>query len=138
MCIAFPSLLRNSQTGLSDKSPEELTKNGLKGPSLVIWIQVWVGAQDVLCPSSKHFRRDWEAWASWRSLALVLISIKAHSIRMLIHRRLACQTSVPNVPSWDRQKKGKRPFPRLLCSYGLRVNVGSNYQMHATKPCTWN
>lgn len=138
MCKAFPSVLRNSQTGLSDKSPEELTKNGLKGPSLVIWIQVWVGAQDVLCPSSKHFRRDWEAWASWRSLAVVLISIKAHSIRMLIHRRLACQTSVPNVPSWDRQEKGKRPFPRLLCSYGLRVDVGSNYQMHATKTCTWN
>ena len=57
MFIAFPSFLRNSQTGRPDESPEELTKNGLKGPSLVIWIQVWVGAQDVLCPSGKHFRR---------------------------------------------------------------------------------
>ena len=74
MCIAFPSLLRNSQTGLSDESPEELIKNGLKGPSLVIWIQVWVGAQDVLCPSSisgetERLGQTGEAWLWCSSLS---------------------------------------------------------------------
>ena len=108
MCIAFPSLLRNSQTGLSDKSPEELTKNGLKGPSLVIWIQVWVGAQEVLCPSSKHFRRDWEAWLSWRSLALVLISYQGPFYKDVNTQETGLSDLCPKRAFLGQAEKGKK------------------------------
>ena len=68
---------------------------------------------------------------------MVLISIKAHAIGMLDGDWLVRPLSQMCLPGTSR-KKGKRPFPRLLCSYDLRVGVGSNYQMQAAKPCTWN